>query len=168
MDRSNHQPQIITVMSICGVSSSGQTNPADLQASFKQQRADFQALATALQSGDVTTAQQAFAQLQKDSPRLAQAISSDPSSTDSPRVADLKSLASALQSGDLTGAQQAFAKLQTDVKTARHGHHHHQVAAAPASTDTSASSTGSSSSGTDSDGDNDNSQSVGTKINATA
>ena len=150
-------------MSISTVSSASQTNPADWQTSANQRRTDFQALATALQSGDIGSAQQAFAQLQKDSPRLAQAISSDPSSTDSPRVADLKSLASALQSGDVSGAQQAFAKLQTDVKSAHHGHHH-KAAAAPATT----SSSSTSASGTDADGDNDNSPAVGSNINATA
>jgi hypothetical protein len=140
-------------MTIPAVSSNGPLSASDVQASYNQQRSDFQALASALQSGDINSAQQAFAQLQKDSPRLAQALSSDPSSSDSPRIADLKSLASALKSGDISGAQQAFAKLQTEVKSAHHGHHHHATA---------------STSGTDADGDNDGSSSVGTVINATA
>ena len=138
--------------------SSATNSAADLQASQQQRQLDFQNLSAALQSGDVNSAQQAFAQLQKDSPRLAQALSSSSTSNDSPRITDMKTLASALQSGDISGAQQAFAKLQTDSAATRktgHGHHHHATqAAAPAATD--------------SDGDNDGSTTIGTNINAVA
>jgi ribosomal protein S20 len=148
-------------MTIQSVSSAA-TNAADPQSIAQQRRADFQALASALQSGDVNSAQQAFAQLQKDNPRLAQALNSAPSSSDSPRLADLKSLASALQSGDVTTAQQAFAKLQADMQSAqksgRH-HRHHGAAEAPPVAATT---------GGDTDGDNDGSTSVGSRINATA
>lgn len=112
-------------MSVSNVSTSGGVNATDPRTAFKQSRADFQALASALQSGDLDASQQAFAQLQKDNPRLAQALSSAPSSSDNPRVADLKSLASALQSGDITSAQQAFASLQQAGGAKRHHHHHH-------------------------------------------
>ena len=102
----------------------------DPRATFKQTRADFSSLADALQSGDLSSAQGAFAQLQTDNPRLAQVLNSPASSSDNPRVADLKSLASALKSGDVNAAQQAFAKLQQDAKVAGGGHHHHHHHAA--------------------------------------
>ncbi len=149
-------------MTIQSVSSAASTSAADLQASAQQRRADFQALASALQSGDISSAQQAFAQLQKDNPRLAQALSSAPNSSDNPRLADLKSLASALKSGDVSAAQQAMAKLQQDVQSAQKGGHHHHhhgggdssVSAAP--TDASAA------------GGTDSSTTVGSIINASA
>ncbi len=75
-------------------------------------KSDFKTLSDALQSGDVTAAQQAFAQLQKDLP--AKGSSTTDSSND-----PMQTLASALQKGDLTGAQQALASLQK----AHHGHH---------------------------------------------
>lgn len=144
-------------MSITPVSSGAATGAADLQANATQRRTDFQSLASALQSGDLTTAQQALAQLQKDSPRLAQAMNSTTTS-DNPRVTDLKSLASALQSGDIAGAQQAMVKLQQDAQGAQkggHHHHHHGAGAPPAATPAS----------TDNDG---SSSTVGSLISATA
>ncbi len=139
--------------------STADTTATDPSTTYKQTKADFQAIAAALQSGDVTQAQTAFAQLQKDNPRLAQALSSDPSSTDSPRIADLKSLASALKSGDLAGAQKAFGQLQQLAQTG--GKHHHHHAAAPAAL---AQTTG-----TDADEDNDGSKTTpGSIFQATA
>jgi ribosomal protein S20 len=102
------------------------------------------ALTSAVQSGDITSAQQALTQLQQDSPRLAQALQSGDSSTDSSRISSLKSLASAVQSGDVSGAQNALAQLQQPGAGAAggvHGHHHHHHAAQPdpTATDQSAS-----------------------------
>jgi hypothetical protein len=139
-------------VTVSNVSSCGGVNATDSQDSFKKSRADFQALASALQSGDLGTAQQAFAQLQQDSPRLAQALTSPASSSDSPRLADLKTLASALQSGDVSGAQQAMSQLQQAsqggqaVQGGHHHHHHHAAPAAPAdptTTDNSSTAAGS-------------------------
>jgi hypothetical protein len=112
-------------MSVSGVSSSSGVSPTDLQSKFKQVKADFKALSDALNSGDVSSAQSAYAQLQKDLPQKAQSADSS-TSGDTP----MSALGKALQSGDLAGAQQAFATLQQ----ARHGHHHHGggAAAAPA------------------------------------
>ena len=144
-------------MTVSNTSAATGVSAADYQAQFKQTRADFQAIAAALQSGDLTQAQQAFAQLQKDNPRLAQALTAASSASDSPRLADLKSLAAALKSGDVSGAKQAFAQLQRDTQAVAGKHHHHQAAAAAAPA-----------SGTDSDGDNDNSTGSGSVLNASA
>ena len=84
-------------------------------------RKDLKALADALQSGDMAAAQKAFAQLLKDSPRLAQAVNETPTASSNPRVADFQTLANALKSGDLSSAQQAMAKLLQDApRTGRH------------------------------------------------
>ncbi len=120
-------------MSVSGISSSG-SNPPNWQSSFNKVKTDFQSLAQALQSGNLTDAQQAFATLQKDLPAKAQqAAASDPNSP-------LNTLGQALQSGDLSAAQTAFTALQQ----ARPGHHHHHhaasEAAAPAVASTSSSS----------------------------
>jgi hypothetical protein len=144
-------------MTVSSVSCSSGTDATDPQNKYKQTRADFEALATALQSGDLASSQQALAQLQKDNPRLAQAMSSDASSSDSPRIADLKSIASSLQSGDVSGAQQAFAKLQQDAQAVAGQHHHHHHAAAPAAPTPPATDTG-----------DDGESSPGSVLNATA
>lgn len=144
-------------MSIEAISSSGGAYAATgLQPSqFKQIKQDFNDLATALQSGDLSGAQQAFASLQQDSPQLARGLNN---ATD-PMGKALGNLASALKSGDLSGAQKAFAALQQVAQGVRHGHHHRADAA-----DLSGGTSGAT--GTDSDGDNDNSS--GSVLNATA
>jgi DNA-binding FadR family transcriptional regulator len=87
-------------------------------------RQDLKALTDALQSGDMAAAQKAFAQLLKDSPRLAQAVNETPTESGNPRAADFKALANALQSGDLSLAQQAMAQLlQNASRTGRHHAH---------------------------------------------
>jgi hypothetical protein len=126
--------QLHKSVTVSSASSCGGPNATDSQDSVKKQRADFQALASALQSGDLSSAQTAFAQLQQDNPRLAQALNSTSSDSDSTRLTDLKSLASSLQSGDVSGAQQAMAKLQQDGQTVQGGHHHHHHHAAPDAT----------------------------------
>lgn len=112
-----------------------------------------QALSSAVQSGDMTSAQQALTQLQQDSPLVAQALQSGDSSSDSPQVSALKSLASAVQSGDASAAQSALSQLQQSGpggSSGVHGHHHHHHHAAPtdpATTDNTTSSTNDSSAG---------------------
>jgi hypothetical protein len=92
---------------------------------FEQRKAAFQALATALQSGDLAAAQTAFATVQP-SASNGQSAQSVTSAVQDPLNNDLQTLASALQSGDLAGAQKAFAALQQDMqKIGGHRHHHH-------------------------------------------
>jgi hypothetical protein len=138
-------------MTINSTSSTGCSNSiASQQSGIKQTKADFQALSTALQSGDLSGAQTAFAQLQKDNPRIAQALnsssgssaSSGTSSSGSSPTSALQSLGSALQNGDLSGAQAALAQVQQNAPTqhAGHGHHHHGGAAASTDNATTTSS----------------------------
>jgi outer membrane protein assembly factor BamD (BamD/ComL family) len=103
------------------------------QSQIGQVQSDFQALGKALQSGNLTVAQQAYATLQQDLP-ASQSSSSATSSN------PLSAVGQALQSGNLTAAQQAFAAL----KGHHHGHHHHgggSAVSAPASTPTATTGT---------------------------
>ena len=109
-------------MTVSSVSQSQSTyDPSAMQAQFKQRRQDFQSLQGALQSGDLASAQQAFAALQKDAPG---AKGPNPKGN-SQMSQDFQTLQSALQSGDLSGAEKAFASIQQEIKGAKGTHHHH-------------------------------------------
>lgn len=140
---------------------------------FKQRRQDFGSLASALGSGNLQGAQQAFAALQQDMQTIAQARSAQGSgdadgdndgssaaqgttgqtaSTSSfqsllaQRTQDLNALSTALGAGDLQSAQQAFAALQQDMQAlgqGRHRHHHGAAAASAATPTVSTPATGS-------------------------
>jgi hypothetical protein len=127
--------------------------------SFKQRSQDFKALANALQSGDLSSAQSAFAAFQKDLPSSSQASSSQANSSqpfgqNSQANKDFQTLQNSLASGDISGAQSAFTALKKDLKSAggvqgsHHHHHHHgsNAAATNSASSTSANTTGSDSS----------------------
>jgi DNA-binding FadR family transcriptional regulator len=99
-------------------------------AGFKQRIQDFKSLNDALQSGDLTAAQTAFAAFQKDVQNSPQASRNSQLSDQNTQAAkDLQALQDALKSGDMSAAQQAFASLKQDLKAghAHHGHHHRKV-----------------------------------------
>ena len=87
---------------------------------------DFQTLGQALQSGDLSGAQKAFAQLQQDMQavqgnhhrrRHHKVSANEQGSGQNTLATDFQALGQALQSGDLSGAQKAFAQLQQDFQT---------------------------------------------------
>ena len=83
--------------------------------SFSQRRTDFQQLASALQSGDLSAAQQAFSQLQSDigtSSVSAGSVSSTTSSSNNRFQSLMSQIGSALQAGNLSDAQQALSDFQ--------------------------------------------------------
>jgi hypothetical protein len=87
----------------------GSSPLSGLQNNFQQRRNAFDELAQALQSGNLTQAQQAFSLLTQSAPNSGQAqngLLKD----------DFNSLAQALQSGDLDGARKAFATIQQDLQ----------------------------------------------------
>ena len=101
------------------MSSTLNTYQPDVQSPWKNRAQDFKALQTALQAGDLSGAQQAFATLQKDQPASSQAAQA--------ANAPSQNSQGALTSGDVSGAQQAFAALKQDIQGAgRAGHHHHR------------------------------------------
>jgi len=82
----------------------------ELQSFYQTRQSDLQSLGSALKSGDLSTAQQAYSQLVS----LGQSgpfSSSDPFSR-SDRESDFQAIGQALSSGDLASAQSAFATLQ--------------------------------------------------------
>ena len=93
------------------------------QEKMKQFQTSFENLDNALQSGDLTAAQQAFSTLLQGTP-----------SNNNPQdniKSDFDALGKALNSGDMAAAKKAFSKLEQDMqalKTSRHHHHHKQAA----------------------------------------
>jgi hypothetical protein len=111
----------MAITAIAGTASQ-QTNP------YAEARQAFSQLASALQSGDLSGAQQAYATL----------ASSPAAQGNSPSAQALQKIGQDLQSGDLADAQKALASLQH----ARGHHHHHgaKPAEQPNSTDQSQTS----------------------------
>lgn len=106
-------------MSVSAISSSNpllQTN--SLQSINQQQRTEFQQLTQALQSGNLTTAQQAFSAL-TNSATGSGLLSAQ-------LTQDLSKLGSALQSGNLSSARQAYASAQQNLQSSNPvaAHHH--------------------------------------------
>lgn len=134
-------------MTISGISANSTLYQTSQTTFNTQRRQDFQKLSQALQSGDLSSAQQAFAQLQQGAPGVGQTQGSQQngqnSQNGSPFSQDIAALSTALQSGDIAGAQQAFAKLQQDAKATHHAHHHRhgQAAASTQTTGTSQATT---------------------------
>jgi hypothetical protein len=99
-------------MNITGVSAS-----SDLS----QRYADLTALQSALQSGNITNAQHAFAAFQQEVQKVSQTSGANgifaPGSQPS---RDLQRLNNALNSADLAGANIAFASLKQDIQSVSH------------------------------------------------
>jgi hypothetical protein len=124
------------------------------QSVTKQRRQDFSQLASALQSGDLSSAQSAYTDLIKlqESSQTSSTTGSGKSSGDSPLKSDFDALGQALSSGDITQAQQAFNLLKSDLQSALRGshhadRHHHLPAGVDSSTTMSNSSSEDSSTG---------------------
>jgi hypothetical protein len=111
-------------VAISGVSLSSPTNiqnPAD-------PRQQLLTLAKAINSGNLTGAQQAFAQLSQtlggNSNGGGGSSGSNTNNPNDPFSQALDAIGQALQSGDISGAQQALASLQQQAQSGR-AHHHH-------------------------------------------
>jgi len=106
-------------MFLSAISSGSALNQAkNLPTTNQQQRAEFQRLTQALQSGNLTTAQQAFSALTN---------SAKSSGIQSLQLTqDLNALGSALQSGNLTGARNAYSAVQQNLQNSNPmaAHHH--------------------------------------------
>jgi len=124
-----------TISSVSSTSDPTQTSSQGNQSDIAQLTKNFQAIGGALQSGDVSTAQEALAALQQamqgGSQSNSQTSSSQPFGKNTQANTDYQSLTSALQSGNVSDAQKAYASLQDDLKSAssahsaHKGHHHH-------------------------------------------
>jgi outer membrane protein assembly factor BamD (BamD/ComL family) len=110
-----------SISSISGVASAANPYLAQLTSAlqgnnFGQTIKDFQAIGTALQAGNLSSAKTALAALQKDFPAGLQSGASQLFGKNSQANTDFQKLTSTLQSGDMTGAQKAFASLEADLQ----------------------------------------------------
>jgi len=120
--------------SISSVHSATEPSQVAIQSGVRKIAEGFDAIGSALQSGDVALAKSAMTALQQalqDSAQSSlQTAASQPISKNSQASSDYKALTKALQSGDLSTAQQAYASLQQDLKSAGATNsvqrHHHQ------------------------------------------
>jgi hypothetical protein len=134
-------------MSISSISSNSNNYlTGSAQNKFSQFQTDFQQLGSALQSGDLSTAQGAFSALQNLLTNASAATRSQQSQNGQSTLStDLNTLGQALQSGNLSNAQAAHTKVQQDMQTVqashRSGHHHHQHADASQDSSSASSST---------------------------
>jgi hypothetical protein len=106
---------------------------------------DFKAIGSALQSGNLSTAQSALTAFQQALQGSSQTSTTQPFGSNTQANTDFQSLVSALKSGDLSSAQKAFASLQTDLTSTHkaHHHHHHGSGTAPSTTPTNGATTSS-------------------------
>ncbi|KPC49545.1 hypothetical protein [Amantichitinum ursilacus] len=104
--------------SISGLSSSNYSYSSTGSDELKQRRQNYKALESALNSGDLSASQSAYAALQAQSGSASSASSTASGSTsNSPQQqfqTDFAALGKALSSGDISSAQSAFATLQSD------------------------------------------------------
>jgi len=122
--------------SISALSPNTATSASGGTGNAQQIKNDFTALATAMQSGNLSDAQQAFAALKQDAPSLFQTSSSSSSTSTTSAVSTaLNTLGTALQSGSTSNAQQAFTSLQQTLTAHHHRGHHSHAAVSPSSTD---------------------------------
>jgi hypothetical protein len=114
--------------------------------SFQKDRQAFNQLTNALQSGDLTAAQNAY-----------NTLSSSPMAQgDSPFAQALQQIGKDLQSNNLSGAQDALKSLQQQQRAHRgHHHHHHDSASQLATASDRSSSNGATASGADGDASSD-------------
>jgi hypothetical protein len=132
-------------MSVQGVSSS--TNPylPNVQSNTATMSSNFKSLFTAIQSGDLKSAQNSYSQIQsllQNTQSSQTATAAQPSPQQSQLNADFTALGSALQSGDINGAQNALKKLGEDLQSTGKAHHHHHHHGGKPPSDATASSTG--------------------------
>ena len=129
--------------SISSVSSTTDPYRIANQQGFGQIGQDFNAIGSALQSGDLSTAQTALTTFQQDLQGASKTDATQVFGKNNQANADYKSLTTALQSGDLSAAQKAFAGLQTDLKAVHKGghHHHHPSSSTSATAQTSGAAT---------------------------
>ena len=94
-------------MTISAISSAGSTYQTSTSNSMDQIKKNFDALGSALSSGNLDDAKKAFAEIQKNAPK------------DGKTPSEITDLQKALDSGDVKAAQQAYAKIQQKMSQGR-------------------------------------------------
>ena len=139
----------MSVSPISSVYNTYQTYQTNSQNNFSQVRQGFKNLASALQSGDLTGAQQAFAALQQllpDPSASNQTQTGQSGSGQNQFATDLNAVGQALKNGDVSGAKKAFATLEQDMQSVQGHRHHHRHHHGSSSTQSADSATANSSS----------------------
>ncbi|MGD0816435.1 MAG: hypothetical protein ABSA83_22825 [Verrucomicrobiota bacterium] len=106
---------------------------------FTQFVNDFNAIGSALQSGNLADAQSTLAEFQQDLPGQSQ-TPNQPFGNDTQANTDYQKLAGALNAGNLAVARQAYAGLQNDLQGTGKSHRHHPCGADDETVATSAPS----------------------------
>ena len=129
-------------MSVQGISSSSSLFTPNAKNNSSSIGSDVKNLVTAIQSGDLKGAQNAFSQIQN----LMQSSQGTPvqqtNGQQSQLSADLAAVGSALQAGDINGAQDALKKLGQDMQSTAKTHYHHHHHGGGDQTQAAASTTG--------------------------
>jgi hypothetical protein len=125
-------------MNVSNITSVVNTQPGNGPDGIADFAKDSKALESALQSGDLAGAQNAFATLQHDV-RVTALGGSQPFGQNSAAGKDFQALETALRAGSLTGARSAFASFKQDLQGPRaelplhsgkaHAHRGHRAAA---------------------------------------
>ena len=116
----------MSVSPISSVDNPYQTYQTNLHNNLGQVRQGFKNLASALQSGDLGGAQQAFTALQQLLPNSSagnQTQNGQQGSGQNTFATDFQALGQAIKSGNLSDVKAAFSKLQQDMQSVQ-GHHH--------------------------------------------
>jgi soluble cytochrome b562 len=135
--------------SISSLSATTSADPTANQNTMSQLVQSFKAVSSALQSGDLSSAQSAFPTFQQALQGNSSTASARPFGKNSQANTDYQSLTSSLQSGNLAAAQKAFTSLKNDLQStsaggttqSAHKSHHHHHAASATSSSTSATTT---------------------------
>jgi hypothetical protein len=118
-------------MSISSISSYNSLYQANVQNIYQQEQQNIANLGNALQSGNLSGAQQAFSAFEQvlnssQNENQTQKAPITPGTIGNNSVSsDLSALGNALQSQNTTSAQTAFNQLLQDLQGAQKGHHHH-------------------------------------------
>jgi hypothetical protein len=117
----------MAISSISSASTAHRTSALNKKGNLQQRSTDFSTLASALGSNNLTSAQNAFAALQKDAQSIPATHGSSQVNTQSLQQVknDAQTLATTLASNNLGGAQKAFATLKQH-STGAHMHGHHR------------------------------------------
>ena len=134
-------------MSIQGVTANAYPYVPNTQSGTSSFGSDFKDLASALQSGDLASAQSAFSEIQGLFSKVQGsqgASGSNVSGKQGQLKSDFDALGQALKSGNTSAAQDAFAKLTQDMQASgkTHRHHHHGGQAPVGSTASTSSTSG--------------------------
>lgn len=114
------------------------SNPNFFQNGNVQVADDFNAIGSALLSGNVASTQSALVTFQQALQSASQTPSNPPFGANTQANTDYQLLTNAIKSGNLAAAQKAYTSLQTDLKSDRGAHHHHHGAGSTSSTTTTA------------------------------